>query len=107
MCPLGCLIAVKGDNGDFTYSTKCKNGMRYAEKEITAPERMVTSLCPHASGVVIPCKTKELVPKHLIFDVLKEIKKGTCLKTVKIGDVLVKNVCNTGVDIIATADLRN
>jgi CxxC motif-containing protein len=107
MCPLGCLITVTEDASGFTHSTKCKNGIKYAEKEITAPERMVTSLIPHISlGVVIPCKTSDLVPKNLIFDILKQIKKGTNAKNIKIGDILITNVCNTGTNIVATANLE-
>ena len=103
MCPIGCQMTAvpTGDGYEFSGHT-CKRGVTYAEKELTAPIRVVTSLMPHTSGAVIPCKTLTPIPKSLIFEVLKEIKKGTSLPAVKIGDVLIDNVCGTGSAVVAT-----
>ena len=43
--------------------------------------------------------------KKLIFDVLNELKKVTIKAPVKIGDVIIENVLNTNVDIIASRNV--
>ena len=49
------------------------------------------------------CKTSKPVPKAKIFDVMKEIEKLR-LKDAKYGEVVIKNVLDTGADIIITAN---
>ena len=105
MCPLGCQItATRGESSYICVGQLCKRGITYTQGELTAPVRVVTSLMPHVSGAVIPCKTRDLIPKSKIFDVLKQIKKQSLQGNVKMGDVLIQNVCQTGSDVVATAE---
>ena len=52
---------------------------------------------------MLPVKTTDLVPKSKIDDVLKAIAKIKVHKA-KAGDIVLKNVCNLGVDIIVTGN---
>ena len=47
-------------------------------------------------------KTKEDIPKGKIFECVKALKGITVEAPVHIGDVILKDVAGTGVDIIAT-----
>ena len=72
-CPLGCSISVSlSDNGEVS--------------EITGNT----------------CKKGEDIPKGKIFDCMEALKKVTVTAPVQIGEVIIKNVCGTGVDVIAT-----
>lgn len=108
-CPLGCHITV--DDSDLNNlkvtGNSCLRGDKYAREEVTCPKRTVTSICKVAGGEipVVPCKTKDTVEKGLIFDVLKEISKVTLTAPVHIGDIVIKNVLNTGVDVVATKNI--
>jgi Uncharacterized protein with conserved CXXC pairs len=106
ICPNGCHITID-DHGEIKgYS--CPRGLAYVKQESTHPLRSVTSTCRVINSKeyrVVPCKTATAVPKELIFDVMKEINKVNVSLPVHIKDVLIKNVCNTGVDVIATKDL--
>ena len=51
---------------------------------------------------MVSVKTKEDIPKGKIFDCVKALKNVEVAAPVHIGDVLVKNVAGTGVDVIAT-----
>lgn len=105
MCPMGCNITITDDDGKVTVTgNTCRRGEIYARTELTSPQRVVTSLCPLVGGGVVPCKTKGTVPKEKIFEVLDIIKKCPAASPVRTGDVLVENVCGTGVDVVATAD---
>ena len=103
MCPMGCNLTVtkNGDNITVT-GNNCGRGVIFAKEELTCPKRIVTSSVKTEQGVRA-CKTSQPVPKSMIFDVMKEIEKLR-LKKVKFGDVVIKNVLNTGADIVITAN---
>ena len=106
-CPLGCSISVSlSDNGKVSEITgnTCKKGEEYARKEVTNPSRVVTSIVKINNGDVnmVSVKTAEDIPKGKIFDCMEALKKVTVTAPVQIGEVIIKNVCGTGVDVIAT-----
>ena len=106
-CPLGCSISVSlSDNGEVSEITgnTCKNGEEYARKEVTNPSRVVTSIVKINNGDVnmVSVNTAEDIPKGKIFDCMEALKKVTVTAPVQIGEVIIKNVCGTGVDVIAT-----
>lgn len=106
-CPLGCSISVSlSDNGEVSEITgnTCKNGEEYARKEVTNPSRVVTSIVKINNGDVnmVSVKIAEDIPKGKIFDCMEALKKVTVTAPVQIGEVIIKNVCGTGVDVIAT-----
>ena len=94
------------DNGEVSEITgnTCKKGEEYARKEVTNPSRVVTSIVKINNGDVnmVSVKTAEDIPKGKIFDCMEALKKVTVTAPVQIGEVIIKNVCGTGVDVIAT-----
>ena len=103
MCPLGCQLTVLKDGDDITVTgNNCKRGEIFGKEEVTCPMRIVTSSVKTEKGVRA-CKTSKPVPKSMIFEVMKEIEKLR-LKNVKFGEVVIKNVLNTGADIVITAN---
>lgn len=103
MCPLGCQLTVLKDGDNITVTgNNCKRGEIFGKEEVTCPMRIVTSSVKTEKGVRA-CKTSKPVPKSMIFEVMKEIEKLR-LKNVKFGEVVIKNVLNTGADIVITAN---
>ena len=102
-CPLGCQITVTMENGEVTdvKGNTCPRGDKYAREEVTNPTRVVTSIV-----AAVSVKTKDVIPKGKIFDILDEIKPVVVKAPVKIGDVIVPNVAGTGVDVIATKNIQ-
>lgn len=107
-CPMGCTMSVDID-GDVVRSVAgntCKRGIDYAVDECTHPARMVTSLLPvTGSTEPLSVKTQKAIPKNLVADCLKEIRSARMDLPVHIGDVVVKNVCGTDIDVVATREL--
>lgn len=103
MCPLGCNLIVEqiGDQINVT-GNSCNRGVAFAKEEVTCPKRIVTTSVKTINGVRA-CKTTGAVPKNKIFDVIAEIEKLR-LKNIKFGQIIIKNVCNTGVDVVVTAN---
>ena len=103
MCPLGCQLTVTIDGDNITVTgNNCKRGEIFGKEEVTCPMRIVTSSVKTEKGVRA-CKTSKPVPKSMIFEVMKEIEKLR-LKNAKFGEMVIKNVLNTGADIVITAN---
>ena len=109
-CPLGCMVTVTMGNGVVTAveGNTCKRGDDYARKEVTNPTRIVTStvMVQGGSDVTVAVKTRSDVPKDKIFDCVKALKGITVKAPVHIGDVIVADVAGTGVDIVATSEVK-
>lgn len=109
-CPLGCMLTVELEGTEVVNVTgnTCPRGKTYAEKEVTNPTRIVTSSVKVSGGdrVSVACKTKSDIPKSKIFDVARALKDVVAEAPVSIGDVLVENVADTGVEIVATSTVR-
>ncbi|MDO5146153.1 MAG: DUF1667 domain-containing protein [Eubacteriales bacterium] len=109
-CPLGCQITVTMDNGEITdvAGYTCPRGEKYAREEVTNPTRVVTSIVRVNGGnlAAVSVKTENVIPKDKIFDILAEIKPVVVKAPVKIGDVIVENVADTGVNVIATKNIE-
>ena len=105
VCPRGCHLAVDDDLN--VTGNGCKRGVEYAKRELTHPTRMVTSTVKIQGSreVRLPVVTSNPIPKEKIFDVMKEINKATAKCPVNIHDVIIPNVLDLGVDIIATKSI--
>ena len=109
VCPRGCEMEVSlGDASEVlgVSGNACKRGEVYANDECTHPKRTVTSTVRLEDGRPLPVKTSTTVPKELVFEVMKEINRATAKNGTHIGDVIIKNVCDSGADVIATANDR-
>lgn len=110
-CPLGCQITVSFNEDNSVkdvVGNNCKRGDDYSRKEVTNPTRIVTSIMRVEGGdrEMVSCKTASDVPKTKIFDVMKDINSNKVIAPVRIGDVLIENVADTGVNIVATKQVN-
>jgi len=109
-CPVGCALEVTLDGEKVISVTgnTCKIGENYGTKECTNPTRVVTSsvLVSGGDSEILPVKTKSDIPKNMIYDCVKALKGVIVKAPVHIGDVVLKNVLGTGVDIIATKNIK-
>lgn len=106
VCPNSCLISV--DEKKLTVTgNKCKRGETFGINEVTNPLRTICSTVKttFADAPVLPVRVSSDIPKDKIFDVMQEINKVVIDKKVSRGDVIIKNVLNLNVDIIATSSM--
>ena len=106
VCPIGCKILVRSEETrlDILKGNKCKKGVEYARNEVFDPRRMLTSsvLVKGGEWSLVSVKSTHPVPKEKIFPILQEIQKTTIKAPVKSRQIIIKNVANTGIDIIST-----
>lgn len=102
VCPVGCHIEVD-ESGNIT-GNKCKRGLDYVKTELTAPKRIITTTARTTFKDMprVSVKTDKPAPKELIYDIMNEINSVVIDKPMKIGDVLIENILNTGVNIVLT-----
>ena len=110
VCPRGCRIQVEGQ-GDTVISVEdygCKRGLEYASAEFAHPVRILTTTvktdsekCP-----LLAVRSSKPIPKEKQMDCMAVIRTVLAKAPVKRYDVLVENICDTGIDIVATGVLK-
>ena len=110
VCPRGCAIVVEGDNGvvQSIEGYGCKRGMTFAETEFTAPVRLLTTTVAveGRDNELLPVRTRTPILRDKLFDCMQALKQVKVTLPVKQHDVIVADVCGTGVDVIASADMQ-
>jgi len=107
VCPKGCELTVEfDDNGAIKNISgyTCPRGKDYAIAECTAPVRTVTSTVRCEDGEVVAVKTVSPIPKGKIFEAMAEINSVIAPNSIKLGDIVIKGVAGTDVDVVATAN---
>ena len=102
-CPRGCRLRV--DDDLKVSGNSCPRGYEYGIKEVTAPERILTSTVAirGASLPLCPVKTSAPIPKGRLFDGMDEIAKIEIEAPVRAGDVIEKGFLGLGgIDLVAT-----
>lgn len=108
VCPRGCEITVQVDGGrvlDISGSG-CPRGDEYAAAECINPVRTLTTTMRVEGGrrPLAPVKSAEPLPRQLLAQCVREINRHTLKAPVKIGEVVVRNILGTGVDIVSTGN---
>lgn len=105
-CPLGCNITVETEGAEIKSITgnTCPRGADYVTKELTDPRRVVTSLVCVEGGElpVVSVKTVSDIPKASMKECVRQLGQLVLRAPVAMGEVVVKNVCGSGVDVVTT-----
>ena len=110
-CPIECELDVEiDDNKKIIQATgnKCPRGLTFAEKEVVDPERVLASTvkvdgAKHNS--LLPVRTNEALPLRLHFNVMHQLETMHVHAPIKMGDVIIHNVCDSGIDVIASRNI--
>ena len=107
VCPKGCHLAVDEDNNYEVTGFGCARGVDYGKKELTNPTRVITSTVKIAGGIHkrLPVKTDKDIPKGMIQDAMKLLDSVELTAPVKVGDVVVPDICGTGAAWVASRDM--
>lgn len=105
VCPVGCHLKV--DDEMHITGNRCPRGLSYATVEMTSPKRMLTTTVKTTFQTMprLSVKSKEPIPKELIFEIMSDLNQILIDKHVKIGDIIVTDIHHTGIDIIATKSI--
>ncbi len=107
VCPKGCHLQVDETQDYKVSGNSCPKGAEYGKIELTAPTRTITSTVAVKGGSHLRCpvKTTAPIPKGLIFEAMELLNGLEITAPVQLGQVVVSNVCGTGVDFVATRSM--
>ena len=108
-CPKGCKIDVWEEQGDLKMTGySCKRGIKYATSEFYNPSRVLATTVRiiGATLPLLPVRSNEPIPKGKLFLVMDKISDFSIKAPIKMGEIVLPNVLNTGIDIVATRTLE-
>ena len=111
-CPNECELDVEMNEKKEILSVtgnKCPRGLTFAQKEVVDPERVLAStvvVAGAAHNALLPVRTKSAIPLRFHFQVMEMLDKMTVKAPVTMGDIILSDVCGTGVDVIASRNIK-
>jgi CxxC motif-containing protein len=109
VCPASCRLQVEERDGGIAVSGNvCKRGLDYGVQEYTDPKRMLTTTVAIEGGVLprIPVISDGETPKAKLRDCLAQLYALKLHAPVNAGDVVARNICGTGVDVVASRSMK-
>ncbi|NLO44961.1 MAG: DUF1667 domain-containing protein [Clostridiales bacterium] len=107
VCPIGCRLKVDEKNNYAVTGNACKRGEVYGKNEMQNPTRVLTTTVAIDFGMHSRCpvRTDGAIPKGKLFEAMDILKKVRIKSPVKCGEVILKDILHTGIDVIATRDM--
>lgn len=109
ICPMACQVCVIVNKKGRIVSVEnahCKRGEEYARQEAINPVRVLTTTVRIDSKdkehPLLPVKTIQPIPKELLIKAMCELSEISIKPPVNYHDVVLENVANTGVNVVAT-----
>ena len=106
-CPMGCQLTAHLENGAVTAveGNTCPQGEKYARRECVTPMRPLTGTVRLQDGRMLSVRTAGEIPKEQILAAAAALAGVHPAAPVAMGDVILADICGTGVDVIATRSI--
>jgi len=109
-CPLGCEMEVTMNENATAFivtGNQCKRGENYGIKEMTNPTRILTTTVKLRNSYLkrLPVRTDTAIPKEMIMSCMREINRIEVCAPIVAGMIMVKNILNTGVNVVASRSI--
>lgn len=106
---MGCYLTVdyEGTKTLDVSGNRCKVGQQYAQKEISNPERTLTTTVRIIGGhlPLVSVRTNKPIPKNRLFDAMDLLAKLEIGAPATIGDIVVQNIFETGANVVVTKNI--
>ena len=114
-CPSECLLTVEVERGAdgavvevrSVTGNSCPRGDKFAHQELTCPMRVLTTTVAISDGdeTLLPVRTAEAIPLALHAQAMSLIRGLVIDAPIRMGDVVLENLLNTNIDLIASMDI--
>lgn len=104
ICPRGCHLTADYEGKEIAVvGNGCRRGEEYAKSELTNPVRTLTTTVKIKSKeiTVLPVRTDKPIKKDEIFAAMKKIADIEVSAPIKIGDIIVPDFMDNGVNLIS------
>jgi CxxC motif-containing protein len=108
LCPYGCGLTVEltGTEIQGISGNRCERGRQYARQEAIRPMRVITSLMRSQDRAKpFSVKTDIPIPKTCFFDCVNLIRQTRPKAPIHCGDIILRNILDTGANVVATQDV--
>ena len=109
-CPKGCRVKVKAEDNQIKdiSGNECPQGIEYAKNEYLNPTRILPTTVRVRNGQIalVPVKTAAPIPKEKIGEAMQKLSEIEVEAPIKLGQVIVENIVDTGVDVVATRSIN-
>lgn len=115
-CPSECLLTVEVERDADGHvaevrrvtGNSCPRGDKFAHQELTCPMRVLTTTVAVSGGdeVLLPVRTAEAIPLELHAQAMALIRGLAVNAPISMGDIVLPNLLNTGIDLIASMDIN-
>ena len=109
VCPRGCRLTIRVDGSRVSVEGHaCPKGEDYGIEEATQPQRILTTTVRTTAAAKprIPVRSSRAVPLNQFRVLMGRINSVTVSPPVRCGDVIVRNLADSGADLIATDALE-
>ena len=98
----GAVVEVRSVTGN-----SCPRGDTFAHQELTCPMRVLTTTVAVSGGdeALLPVRTAEAIPLALHAQAMDLIRSLAVDAPIRMGDIVLPNLLNTGIDLIASMDI--
>lgn len=98
----GAVVEIRSVTGN-----SCPRGDTFAHQELTCPMRVLTTTVAVSGGdeALLPVRTAEAIPLELHAQAMDLIRGLVVKAPIRMGDVVLKDLLNTGIDLIASMDI--
>ena len=114
-CPSECLLTVEVErdaNGTVVAvhsvtGNSCSRGDKFAHQELICPMRVLTSTVAVSGGdeALLPVRTADAIPLALHAQAMDLIRGLVVEAPIRMGNVVLPNLLNTDIDLIASMDI--
>lgn len=114
-CPSECLLTVKVERDADGHvaevrsvtGNSCPRGDKFAHQELTCPMRVLTTTVAVSGGdeALLPVRTSEAIPLAIHAQAMALIRGLAVNAPIRMGDVVLPNLLNTGIDLLASMDI--
>lgn len=114
-CPSECLLTVEVERDadgavvevHSVTGNSCPRGDKFAHQELTCPMRVLTTTVAVSGGdeALLPVRTAEAIPLALHAQAMDLIRGLIIDAPIRMGDVVLEDLLNTGIDLIASMDI--
>lgn len=115
-CPSECLLSVEVErdadgNVAAVHSVtgnSCPRGDKFAHQELTCPMRVLTTTVAVSGGdeALLPVRTAEAIPLELHTQAMALIRGLVVEAPIHMGDVVLENLLDTNVNLVASMDIE-
>lgn len=108
-CPKECNLDINLNNNKIVevQGNSCKRGIDYAQVEITSPKRILTTtvIVENSKHLLLPVRSSKPLPKEILQRAVEIIRSHKATPPIKRGDVIIGNILDTGIDIVASRSI--